>query len=42
MNAQWRIELFGGLRAEYPSREVTRFSTQKTAVLLAYLAHHLH
>lgn len=42
MDQPWRIELFGGLRirieAGENSREITRFRTQKTAGLLAYLA----
>ncbi len=33
--------MLGGLRVRQGDREITRFSTQKTAVLLAYLAHHL-
>src|SRR5438105_10445763 len=38
----WRIELLGRLRALSGSLCVTRFRTQKTAVLLAYLACHPH
>src|SRR5260370_38564225 len=38
MDAAWQIELFGWLRAVQPDRIVTRFQTQKTASLLAYLA----
>ncbi|HEX8237132.1 MAG TPA: BTAD domain-containing putative transcriptional regulator [Abditibacteriaceae bacterium] len=34
----WRIEFFGGLRARRDNEVVTRFRTQKTAALLAYLA----
>jgi predicted ATPase/DNA-binding SARP family transcriptional activator len=34
----WRIELFGGLRAQQSQRELIRFRTQKTGLLLAYLA----
>jgi tetratricopeptide (TPR) repeat protein len=41
MDAQWRITLFGGLRAERGDQLVTRFRTQKTGALLAYLAYHL-
>jgi predicted ATPase/DNA-binding SARP family transcriptional activator len=41
MEAEWRIRLFGGLRAESAERVVTRFETQKTGALLAYLAYHL-
>src|SRR4051812_8317431 len=39
----WRVELFGGLRAERtaaPAASVSRFPTRKTASLLAYLAYH--
>jgi predicted ATPase/DNA-binding SARP family transcriptional activator len=35
----WSIELFGGVRVHNPHLEHTRFRTQKTACLLAYLAH---
>ena len=38
--ALWRIELFGGLRAVSGERTITRFRTQKTASVLAYLALH--
>ena len=38
MDTLWRIQLLGGLRAEGPERVITRFRTQKTAALLAYLA----
>jgi predicted ATPase/class 3 adenylate cyclase len=41
MAAQWRITLLGGLRAEGCGRVITRFRTQKTGALLAYLAYHL-
>lgn len=34
----WRISLFGGLQARYGERSLAHFQTQKTAVLLAYLA----
>jgi DNA-binding SARP family transcriptional activator len=40
MNAIWRIELLGGLRVQLADRVITHFPTQKTAVLLAYLAYH--
>jgi DNA-binding SARP family transcriptional activator len=40
MKAAWQIELLGGLWAKDGEREITRFPTQKTAVLLAYLAYH--
>lgn len=38
MDSPWRIELFGGLRATRGDRVLTRFRTQKTAALFAYLA----
>jgi DNA-binding SARP family transcriptional activator len=41
MESGWRIELFGGLRVTREDRVVTRFRTQKTGSLLAYLACHL-
>jgi DNA-binding SARP family transcriptional activator len=41
MELQWRIELLGGLRAEAEDRVVSRFRTQKTGALLAYLAFYL-
>jgi len=40
MDLQWRIELFGGLRAIKGDRVVSRFLTRKTGSLLAYLAYH--
>ena len=40
MNARWSIELFGGLRARQENQVITRFRTQKTAALLAFLAYH--
>ncbi len=40
MAAPWRITLLGELRAERGDLVVTRFRTQKTASLLAYLAYH--
>lgn len=40
MDEQWRIELLGWLRAAQGGRVVTRFQTQKTAALLAFLAYH--
>lgn len=36
----WRITLFGSVKAENSTREITRFRTQKTASLFAYLAYH--
>lgn len=41
-NTLCKIQLLGGLRVQIGEREVTRFSTQKTASLLAYLAYHRH
>ena len=41
MDTRWRIQLLGGLRAARGDREITRFRTQKTGALLAYLAYHL-
>jgi DNA-binding SARP family transcriptional activator len=41
MAVPWRIYLLGGLRAEGCGRTVTRFRTQKAAMLLAYLAYYL-
>src|SRR5438552_15147229 len=40
MDALWHIELLGGLRATGDDRVVTRFQTQKTGALLAYLAYY--
>jgi DNA-binding SARP family transcriptional activator len=40
MDARWRIELLGRLRAVQGDRVLTRFRTQKTGALLAYLAYH--
>lgn len=37
-----RVELFGGLRLITPTQTITRFRTQKTALLLAYLAVYMH
>jgi DNA-binding SARP family transcriptional activator len=39
-DAPCRVELFGGLRVHLGERVITRFRTQKTAALLAYLAYH--
>jgi predicted ATPase len=41
VDVRCRIELLGGLRVVQGERVVTRFQTQKTASLLAYLAYHL-
>ena len=49
MKSVWRIELFGGLRAQREHLQddsqcapqvITRFSTQKIGARLAYLAYH--
>ncbi len=40
MDAPFRIELFSGLRVQQQDRIITRFQTQKTGGLLAYLAFH--
>jgi DNA-binding SARP family transcriptional activator len=42
MNEPWRIQLFGALRARQGERLITRFRTQQTGALLAYLTYHLH
>jgi DNA-binding SARP family transcriptional activator len=42
MDAPWRIELLGWLRATQGDRVVARFRTSKTGALLAYLAYHSH
>src|SRR4051812_35723615 len=41
MSDEWRIELFGGLRARHGNQVVTHFRTYKTGALLAYLSFHL-
>ena len=41
MNVRCRIEMFGGLRVRQDEREITRFSTERTAAVLACLAYHL-
>ncbi len=40
MDAPWRIELLGGLRAVLGDRVVARFRTQSAGGLLGYLAYH--
>jgi DNA-binding SARP family transcriptional activator len=40
MTPQWRIELFGGLRAVSGDRVVSHFRTHKAGALLAYLAYY--
>ncbi len=41
MTIACRIELFGGLRVHVGGRVITRFQTQKTASLLAYMAYYI-
>src|SRR5947207_13712451 len=36
----WRVDLLGGLTAARGDRRVTRFHTQKSAALLAYLSYY--
>lgn len=40
MSETWRIEMLGGLRAHGDGRTITRFRTEKTASLFAFLAFH--
>src|SRR5262249_11516985 len=40
MNPLWRIQLFGTLQAYHGQQQISRFSTQKTGLLLAYLAYY--
>jgi DNA-binding SARP family transcriptional activator len=40
MGYEWRIDLFGGLRASRGEQVLTRFRTHKAGALLAYLAYH--
>src|SRR5215213_2657018 len=40
MDVRWRIELLGGLRAVQGDHVLTRFRTQKTAALVAYLTYY--
>src|ERR1051326_3118100 len=40
MDTRCRIELFGGLRLQQGDRLITRFRSQRTAALLAYLAYY--
>lgn len=40
METHWYIEMLGGLRATCGNIEVTRFSTKKVGLLLAYLAYY--
>jgi predicted ATPase/DNA-binding SARP family transcriptional activator len=39
MDVRWRIEMLGGLRVVMGDRIITRFRTQKTGALIAYLAY---
>jgi len=41
MTAQCIVEMLGKLRAVQGNRVITRFRTEKTAGLLAYLAYHI-
>jgi DNA-binding SARP family transcriptional activator len=40
MDTPWRIEMLGWLRASQGDRLLTRFRSQQTGALLAYLAYH--
>src|SRR5947207_15949926 len=40
MNCRWRIEMLGGLSAHCEDHVITRFRTEKTASLIAFLAFH--
>ncbi len=40
MNKPWMIHMFGGLRIVSTDRTISRFRTQKTAALVAYLAYY--
>lgn len=40
MDVPWKIQLFGTLRAEQAQRDISRFRTQRTGILLAYLAYY--
>lgn len=42
MKEPWQIQLFGALRARHEERLITRFRSQQTGSLLAYLAYHRH
>jgi DNA-binding SARP family transcriptional activator len=42
LHEPWRITLFGGLSAQKGAQTISRFSTRKTAALLAYLALNRH
>src|SRR5262245_12836117 len=42
MERVWRIQLLGGLRATCGDRTVERFTTQRTGLLIAYLACYSH
>src|SRR5687767_6453324 len=42
MDSPWRIEVLGWLRAVHRARVITRFRSQQTGLLLAYLAINSH
>ncbi len=42
MTEPWNIQLFGPLRAKQDDRTISRFRSQQTGELLAYLAYHRH
>ena len=42
MTLLWTIHLFGALRVVQAEQTITRFRTQKTGALLAYLAFYRH
>src|SRR6476661_5599274 len=42
MDTPWHIALLGRLQATQGARTITRFRSQRTAAVLAYLAYHLH
>src|SRR6185369_9198231 len=42
VNPVWSFQLLGGFRARHEERTLSRFRTQKTAALLAYLSYHRH
>lgn len=42
MDTPWRFELLGGFSIRQGERHITRFSTQKTGALLAFLAYYSH
>src|SRR2546425_7652373 len=42
MDKPWRIEMLGWLRAAQQDRVISRFRSQQTGALLAFLAYHSH